>query len=728
MSKSKVSKCCIGVLVVLWAWSYNVRSEQINPDGDIQSPLLGSFDVNTESALIEFHGCTNFPGSIGEVEIQLLTNGEGDIGTTPYDDSRRIVVRPSDTQCEPENIIGLFFDEEFPGSKPRYQWTTGVMFNPFFFDGTSATPWKEGGTARVRGIARITDPAFQLTAPGTFTARFMRVYDKSGLIPGAGALKVNDASEALVLADQLHDSEAINSSLGFLSYPGKAKTMDFEPADKCHRDDPNLTCAENETKRYYASVGTNSDGTGPSIAEELGTLSQFTERYFGTGVPDKCRSTATHVPAEGINAQYYNNGDLGIGRDMHCIQTDDNPAEGCFRETACYVSNYGKVEGDKGVPGFDNFAASKEAFQANKPFAVVGMVERSSMAKDAPNRTFFVVYDFNEDPNDPPLGYKAQLDTKATNTFIPGNCIVCHGTSSRYTTSSKAGGPAVVGAQFLPFDLASFGYFDFDPVTKRSDPDDALSRFSQEGDFLFLNYMIYNTSIGELGEERDPVTHAVTKKSWARELIDGWYKEAHLVDGRFFLFNEKFVPEGWNQDVSSQRLYQEFIGPACRTCHISDEVERKSFRSLALSRDTLVGLSYNFVCQGGTIMPQAEQTAKVLWRGEGIPQFISRLSHGAAGENVISAGCNRNGIPQSSGVSTTGQALVLSPEEVTLETARNYKEQSCACTTQACVEEVIHEFASDLQQLNSTSPTVSEEVMALIHEASNCELQIAGQQ
>jgi hypothetical protein len=159
-------------------------------------------------------------------------------------------------------------------------------------------------------------------------------------------------------------------------------------------------------------------------------------------------------------AIYFNRGDLGIGREMHCIRDNDD-------ETACYVLNFGARDG---TPRFNSIGDSLQALNAHKPFATVAMVERGKMKADDPNKVFFVVYDANGKLLD-----TAPLDNKGFNTFIPGNCLVCHGSGSAYTPS-KLGpdgetvedGPKVVGARFLPFDLSSFLYFSSDSENKFS--------------------------------------------------------------------------------------------------------------------------------------------------------------------------------------------------------------------------------------------------------------------
>ncbi len=50
------------------------------------------------------------------------------------------------------------------------------------------------------------------------------------------------------------------------------------------------------------------------------------------------------------------------------------------------------------------------------------MVSRGQMPANAANKVFFAVYDQTD-----ALADVAQLDNREYNTFIPGNCLVCHG-------------------------------------------------------------------------------------------------------------------------------------------------------------------------------------------------------------------------------------------------------------------------------------------------------------
>src|SRR5262249_27031901 len=95
-------------------------------------------------------------------------------------------------------------------------------------------------------------------------------------------------------------------------------------------------------RHYYWFVRTSPDGRGPSIARALPTLDAFVKRYFG---PFE-RNHPFNLPEQ--VATYFNKGDLGIGREMHCI------LRAYAGELACYVKNFaGKAKDDKAK--FDDF-------------------------------------------------------------------------------------------------------------------------------------------------------------------------------------------------------------------------------------------------------------------------------------------------------------------------------------------------------------------------------------
>ena len=346
--------------------------------------------------------------------------------------------------------------------------------------------WPEGGTARFRIRAKRFSGG----------QAFLRVFDGS---------MVAGTNEELVLADR--DPSPADLTAGSPNYLDKK--MPLGPED---------------TRRYYQSVGSGSDGRGPSIASSVPTLAAFKRRYF-----DNAALCPASTPES--TATYFNLGDLGLGREMHCVKNE------CTGETACYVKNYGNPDG---TPVFNRVDKAFAAVQAKRPFATVAMVERGKMKLGAENKVFFAVYNHQQltdplDPDSAPLGLEAPLDSKGFNKSIPGNCLVCHGIGSRYEPSSAVTAPfnaRVAGAYFLPFDLSAFEFFS----TSASSP---LSRGNQEAAFRGLNKIVSNTDL--------------RFNSDVRELLSGWYGGDGWKDSTTATFHGSFVPNRVDRSVQPRR-------------------------------------------------------------------------------------------------------------------------------------------------------------------------------
>jgi hypothetical protein len=221
-------------------------------------------------------------------------------------------------------------------------------------------------------------------------------------------------------------------------------------------------------------------------------------------------------PGDETSASYYNHGDLGIGREMHCRATE-TPAGGL----ACYVRNYGTFGGT-----FDDAIAAMLA--AGPPLATVAMVYTPPI--DAPNAVSFIVYG-----PDGSLANEAQLDTRGDNKSVPQNCLNCHGGRSRYDLATHT----VQGAQFLPFDPSAFAFAE--------QPD--LTLAAQEDKLRGLNRLVANAA----------PTSAV------REVIEGIFPVTDTP------YDPMFIPAGWNASPRDARVYREVVAPYCRSCHASFE-------------------------------------------------------------------------------------------------------------------------------------------------------------
>ncbi|MGN6108505.1 MAG: hypothetical protein ACTHU0_25595 [Kofleriaceae bacterium] len=291
-------------------------------------------------------------------------------------------------------------------------------------------------------------------------------------------------------------------------------------------------CSRDETAAYYAAI------------DAPPTLDAFQTRYG--------------FPRDEIVARYYNAGDLGIGREMHCRATAA-PAGG----VACYVRNFGTFGGARGQ-------AISELIAGGVPLATVAMVYAPPI--DAPNAVSFVVYG-----PDGALVTEAQLDTRGDNASIPQNCLNCHGGRSTYDPATHA----ARGARFLAFDPAAF---DFAPEANFASQDESFRRLNQ-------------------------LVAATEPTSATRELIDGIYAAGAPYD-------PGFVPPGWADTSSDRRVYREVIAPYCRGCHVSfggtgatggDPV---AFASAADLRDRAASTLVRVCGTGPRGMPTAEQTAR----------------------------------------------------------------------------------------------------------------------
>jgi hypothetical protein len=141
----------------------------------------------------------------------------------------------------------------------------------------------------------------------------------------------------------------------------------------------------------------------------------------------------TWIPAAGeIVTYFYNDGDLGLGREMHCKQTGAN--------LACYVTNYGLSF----PPAAEPVSAVAAAIAHSGPIATVAMEYDASKPPD--ERVSFYAY-----PAGGTLALKVPLDTEGLKN-IPQMCMACHG-GDYDSTNHKA-----LGSVFREFDVYSYLY------------------------------------------------------------------------------------------------------------------------------------------------------------------------------------------------------------------------------------------------------------------------------
>ncbi len=245
-----------------------------------------------------------------------------------------------------------------------------------------------------------------------------------------------------------------------------------------------------ESDLYYAALDS---AFGPTA-----TFSQWKAKYGFSGSND-------------VRAIYYNAGDLGFGREMHCRKSG--------LDVACYVANHGL--GASTPPE----AAVNDAIANQNTLPTVAMVYKNALAGQ-PNDVSFYIYA----PDGTRLNSVA-LDGEGEK-FTPQLCLPCHGGIYDKPTHSAS------DAHFLPFDVASFRY-SAQPGFRLSDQQEA---------FRQLNAMVREANPAPL----------------IAELVDGWYGGNVNVPGT--QFNANFVAPGFAGDPG---LYNNVIKPDCRMCHIA---------------------------------------------------------------------------------------------------------------------------------------------------------------
>lgn len=364
-----------------------------------------------------------------------------------------------------------------------------------------------------------------------------------------------DGRAAFVMDDQFHYTPLCDAPAPVTPFLGKKAT------------------SVSDTWAYYKAVGAL-DFFGFPLAERS-TLSGWL--------------MANGFPGGETVATYYNRGDLGFGRDMHCRVTSYG--------RACYVTNYGTVE--DGLDDLADGSALNDALAHVNPGATVAMEWHQNRGANANPVRFFVYApstyrcygDGSCGEDGGVLLDQIKLDGGAPQA-VPGVCLGCHGGTFEPGNSSS---PArVVGAQFLPFDVESFAYHD------------DLPRESQEQAFRDLNMLVRDT---------------VPAGSSTRALIDGWY-------GSSSTFNGNFVPMSWQSSSGSVDLYRTVYRPYCQMCHTAQSYAPKTFADFLAQKNTIAFET----SASSVLMPHSQVTFASFWRGSAREHLLEGL--GVGGQSV----------------------------------------------------------------------------------------------
>jgi hypothetical protein len=332
------------------------------------------------------------------------------------------------------------------------------------------------------------------------------------------------------------------------------------------------------------------------------------------------QNPATPAATE-IVASYANSGDLGFGRDMHCLKKANG-------DVACYVTNYGTgyaniTPGGGAGGGTDdqddaNAAGQRVTVGASAEVATVAM-EYSDLP-GAPGSKVVKFYVYKKalttaaavTPTNPAGAYarsiSANLDGRGERP-VPQLCMICHGGQ---VPQQSGGVPAfgnntqvTLGSRFLPFDHRLFTF----PTNPAN-----LTKALQEPSIKNLNEQIVNAA--PPAPATDPI----------REVVSGMYN-----NGASPTQTLNFAVPNWVNGASAnapnqETFYQRVVANACRTCHIAQPYSQLQFNTsgkflnlagvnlppLGADNHLMLGTAQMRVC-GDYVMPHALRTHDIFW-------------------------------------------------------------------------------------------------------------------
>lgn len=383
--------------------------------------------------------------------------------------------------------------------------------------------------------------------------------------------------------------------------------LGFDPTSAPTPNGPAIVRMEAPTHSIPYLSRRGGPGSLPEAVEYYNTNAGVTMNSTGTTCSGAKCTLVGWKAANGFDtgadtvAYYYNAGDLGLGREMHCKRHPVNT-----NNIACYVTNYGR----NFPPAADPVTAISDAINHNNPIATVAM----EYVPGSTSGVKFYVY-FHSSAGDN-LAPQAVLDSENFKN-VPHLCMNCHG-GTYDATNNVANGSA-----FLPFDITSFKY----------DQVEGYSLANQQASFRSLNSLVLATNPNS-ANANDPIG----------ALINLMYPCGVNNSGCTSPYNPTTpiaAPADW---AAKPALYQTIVGPYCRTCHISLDSAKdwtKATQFLNAFSDTPPGfrtLINSAVCTTAAhYMPHAEKTYKNFWFSTN-PRGPSYLADSGTGLN-FTAGC-----------------------------------------------------------------------------------------
>jgi len=572
MTKGPRTRCSISLhhRCVLLAMSLSIGA-------CMTAPLNGSTDstANLIGHAITYAGFHNVPGMA--VTVQVLHDPETQ---DPNVSANWDTIATGATETTP-------FVWHDP-SDPLYSWSITATPVPTT---NQALRWPQGGVQRVRALANgqmltVFDQDF-FNCVGEHQSESWESIGVHCASSTASATPNGTANVATMLSTSPDLADTlVSGARGHLLNKKQClsdeKTRGPDSQHCTSATDPAGTITQADIIQYYKTI------SAPTSLNCFRTIFGF----GGNGNIFDCGTPWLSPNNDLAEAIYYNKGDLGVGRYMHCRSFVSNNLGGNRFGVACYVNNYSTQTDSYSTPKFavdpqgaiELAVNDKHAGNEAHAFATVAMVYLTPNSSTDPNAVRFMVYDASG-----ALSTEAKLDESGFNTAVPTNCMVCHGGNSQFSATASS----VTGARFLPFDMHAFEFSPTLPEAESSTQIDA---------FRALNNFVLKTN--------PPAAEG--------DLIRGWYG-GNMVSGTPD-FN--YVPTGFSGTSTGTRVYREVVKPYCRTCHISQDSDRLATFNDMLTNKALIKIA---VCDNKT-MPQAEQPLRKLWTGSGRAHLIGGLN------------------------------------------------------------------------------------------------------
>lgn len=567
---------------------------------------MAAASIGVAAALaIAAEGCVMTPNTgdtfnyITNAGHQIQFNGRSD---TPNKPVIAYVLDHANPAADPLNFshyVSVTGSGNFTGTTP-YPGNDTVPYYTWSFLSTplTATQWPQGGLAR-----------FLVQSPfnGSSSYGDMIVFDNQGMdcLVGKQGDPWRQAGYDCAVTTGAHDSIiTVVSTYPTPSwfYAGNVPYLDRGGDHRNHSSIP--SDHEDDTNAYYTAI------------DAPGWLADFKLRY---------RFPSPTVSTTETRAIYYNRGDLGIGRDMHCRK---HTPRGKPTVVACYVTNYGRSGGMGFPPDFGAYTMTEQEVLDQtiesvgytdagdplpstrlQPVATVAMVYDPSFPPE--NQVQFMVYDRlgKLDPyaaldSHGVTSYEAKGTATKSNITVPDNCLACHGISSVYTRADVNTAPGIVDATFLPFDEESMVFAAGHSSWQKSL---MVPRLKE------LNKLVWDTN---------PTAGVI-------ELLQGMYDNVNGPHDGSATFHPEYVPAGWDTTDTAKRVYTEVVKPYCRTCHVSalpaSGLDFASFYDFA----GVPGIE-DVVCTGLGPMPNAEQTQTLFWESPARAYLSNALGFSSA--------------------------------------------------------------------------------------------------